>query len=203
MAEDRSQLHTRPTLLARIRDPRDGEAWRQFVESYAPLVYGYCRRRGLGEFDAADVGQIVFTRISRAIAGFEYDPQRGKFRHWLGAIVRNEIHRFKAKDRRREQAEGAGEDDLLNHVADSGEDPEWVEQFNRHVFQLAQERTRGHFEEPTWRAFELLWFENRPAAEVAKELNLAVDRVYEAKARVLRRLREEVLLLAEEAPVLG
>ena len=44
---------TRPSLLVRIRDPRDREAWGQFVEIYAPLVYEMARRRGLQDADAA------------------------------------------------------------------------------------------------------------------------------------------------------
>src|SRR5260370_1423017 len=30
---------TRPSLLARLRDPRDERAWREFAAIYAPLVY--------------------------------------------------------------------------------------------------------------------------------------------------------------------
>jgi DNA-directed RNA polymerase specialized sigma24 family protein len=47
-------------------------------------------------------------------------------------------------------------------------------------------------------AFERTWLDNRPAAVAARELNLPVDAVYVAKSRVLKRLREEVLLLAED-----
>jgi RNA polymerase sigma-70 factor, ECF subfamily len=38
---------TRPSLLARIRDQRDTEAWSQFAAIYSPLVYRFVRRRGL------------------------------------------------------------------------------------------------------------------------------------------------------------
>ena len=38
---------TRPSLLLRVRDLNDGVAWSQFVEIYTPLVFGYCRGRGL------------------------------------------------------------------------------------------------------------------------------------------------------------
>src|SRR5438132_19538 len=37
---------TRATLLARLRDPADGEAWREFTRLYAGVVYGVARRRG-------------------------------------------------------------------------------------------------------------------------------------------------------------
>ena len=38
---------TRASLLVRIRDGNDGEAWSRFVEVYGPLVYDYGRRHGL------------------------------------------------------------------------------------------------------------------------------------------------------------
>ncbi len=200
MSDDHSQLHTRPTLLVRIRDPRDQDAWSEFTETYAPLVYAYCRRRSLPEHDAADVGQVVFTRVVRAIQTFEYDPQKGRFRDWLGTIVRREINRFLSRSRTHERGAGGSGDGMLADLSDSGEDPVWLEEFNRRVFAVALERTRPHVEEQTWHVFELLWFENRTAAEVADQTGLAIDRVYEAKARVLRRLRAEVLQLAEELP---
>ncbi len=65
--------------------------------------------------------------------------------------------------------------------------------------QAALARTRPHFEEQTWRAFELVWLEKRPAAQVAQELNLRIDKVYVAKSRVLDRLEQEVRELAEDS----
>ena len=36
----------RPSLLLRVRDVNDDVAWSQFVEIYAPLIFGYCRGHG-------------------------------------------------------------------------------------------------------------------------------------------------------------
>ena len=63
---------------------------------------------------------------------------------------------------------------------------------------VALARCRPHFEEPTWRAFELAWLQKRPAAEVAEALGLPIDKVYVAKSRVLGRLEQEVRDLAED-----
>ena len=38
---------TRPSLLLRLRDHRDDQAWGEFVDLYAPLVYAYARRHRL------------------------------------------------------------------------------------------------------------------------------------------------------------
>ena len=63
---------------------------------------------------------------------------------------------------------------------------------------MALARTRPHFEEPTWRAFERTWLEGLPAAEVARELGRGVDWVYMAKSRVLQLLHQEVQELGDD-----
>src|SRR5262245_29431146 len=63
---------TSSTLLERVR-AQDQEAWQRLVHLYSPLVYGWCRRSGLQDADAADVGQEVFRDVAGAIAGFRRD----------------------------------------------------------------------------------------------------------------------------------
>ena len=48
-------LATRLSLLVRLRDARDDGAWSQFVDLYAPLVFGFARKHGLQDADAADL----------------------------------------------------------------------------------------------------------------------------------------------------
>src|SRR5947208_6425875 len=82
---------TRPSLLVRLRDARDELAWSQFVELYAPLVYGFARKHGLQDADAADLTQEVLQAVSGGIRRFDYDPRRGSFRGWLFTVVRNKL----------------------------------------------------------------------------------------------------------------
>ena len=65
---------------------------------------------------------------------------------------------------------------------------------------LALEAIRPHFEEPTWQAFARVWLDRRPAPATADELNLPIEKVYLAKSRVLKRLEEELLRLADDVP---
>ncbi len=192
---------TPPSLLVRIRDPRDAASWQAFVDLYAPLVYRYCRRRGLQDADAADVGQEVLLQVAQSIRTFEYRPERGRFRDWLGAVARSKVERWRRqRDRQAQGAGGADSEDALSAVAAPEADTEWTAAFNAHVLQAALERCRPHFEPTTWRAFEREWVDQRPAPEVARELGVSVAAVYVAKSRVLKRLREEVRLIAEDVP---
>lgn len=164
------------------------------METYLPMIYRYARRIGLQDADAADVSQEVLAEVSRCIRGFDYQPERGRFRDWLGLVVRRRVARF---FRQRGRAEvGEGPEAAEPCAPDAG----WTEEFNARILAAALERIRPHFEPETWRAFERVWLDDRRAGEVAAELKRPIEAIYTAKSRVLRRLEEEVRLLAEDVP---
>ncbi len=198
---DHDPHSTKASLLLRIRDHGDSASWADFVSVYAPLIRGYCRRKGLQEADSADVEQEVLAQVARSIAAFEYEPGRGRFRDWLGKVTRSKIARFQEKAARGGRAVG-GEDSgaIIDRIDGPAEDPEWTSAFHSRVLDVALDRVRPGFEPSTWSAFSGVWSEGRPAPEVARALGLTIDSVYAAKFRVLKRLRQEVLTLADDLP---
>jgi RNA polymerase sigma factor (sigma-70 family) len=195
MDSDRSAMHTRPSLLVRVRDAADGDAWKLFSNAYRPLVYQFVRKRGLQAADADDLTQEVMEQVARSIRTFQYDPERGRFRDWLYRITRRQMSRFfKGRSLRAGEIVPAEPWD----VEDVDPDTAWIEQFNARVLEVALENTRVHFEPATWRAFEMTWIENRPSSEAAAELAMQVHTVYKAKSRVLKRLEEEVHSMVDD-----
>ncbi len=192
---------TRASLLIRLRDPADREAWRLFVETYTPMIYGYCRRRGLQASDVADVTQDVMTEVMRSIREFSYQPERGRFRDWLGMIARRKLIRFFDREGRAGKGDGDAADELIRQVAAPESDTMWTEAFQARILEVALGHTRPCFEDATWRAFERTWLDGREPAEVARELGVPVDSIYVSRSRVLKRLREEVMVLAEDFPI--
>jgi RNA polymerase sigma factor (sigma-70 family) len=189
---------TRPSLLLRIRDPQDADSWSSFVDLYSPLILRFSRKRGLQEADAADVAQDVLAQVARSIREFTYQPERGRFRDWLGTVVRHRVHRFFKREANR--AHGA-DGDWLDDLPAAEQDSDWSAAFNAHILHEALERAKPHFEDSTWEAFRLAWLEQQPATTAAERLNITVAAVYLAKSRVLKRLREEVMVMADDWPL--
>jgi RNA polymerase sigma-70 factor (ECF subfamily) len=51
---------------------------------------------------------------------------------------------------------------------------------------------RAGFENRTWEAFRRVVIDRQSSAQVAMEMGMSVVAVYQAKSRVLRRLRQEL-----------
>jgi len=79
---------TSPSLLERVRQRSDGEAWGRFVALYTPLLFFWARKCGLQEEDAADLTQEVFAALVEKLPAFTYDPHRS-FRSWLRTVTLN------------------------------------------------------------------------------------------------------------------
>lgn len=71
-----SEPQTRPSLMLRLRDPRDQQAWTRFVSIYEPLLMKLMRQRGLQEADARDVTQQVVMTVMRAVDTWRPDGKR-------------------------------------------------------------------------------------------------------------------------------
>ena len=97
---------TRASLLVQIRDTTNDGAWREFINLYGPVVYGFARKRGLQDADAADLMQEVLRSVSSAAQRLDYDPARGTFRGWLFTVTRNRVFNFLDSRRRRVLASG-------------------------------------------------------------------------------------------------
>ncbi|MFV2065675.1 MAG: RNA polymerase sigma factor [Pirellulales bacterium] len=186
---------TQATLLVRVRDRNDHEAWKRFVDIYTPVVYGYARRQGLQDADAADLTQDVMRSVAAAIPEFRYDRQRGTFRGWLFTVARNKLRNFLTAAGRRERASGGSDVlQMLGEVPDpdANDHYDWDEEYARQLFAWAAECVQDEFAPTTWQAFWQNGVEGKAAAAVGKDLGLSVGAVYVAKCRVVARLRKEI-----------
>lgn len=196
---------TQPTLLVRIRDAHDQEAWERFVDLYAPLIYGFLRKRGLQDADAADLTQDVLRSVSAAAQRLEYDERRGLFRSWLFTIVQNRLTDHWRREGIRERGTGdTGAHEQLQALPQGGDETaEWDADYQRQLFQYAASIVKPDFSEATWQAFWMTAVEGQSGKEVAESLGLTAAAVYLAKGRVMARLKEQVRFLVGEEEFAG
>jgi RNA polymerase sigma-70 factor, ECF subfamily len=196
---DKIDSTTRWSLLVRVRNLADAGSWRDFVECYGPRVFEWCRQLGLQEADAADATQQVLLKLVDQLQGFDYDPGKGRFRSWLKTVTRHVATDVLRQWRERgsggqaspeavEPADAApGPEQMLFAALEAG----WREE----VLRLAEARVRLRVQPASWRAWELACREQLSAAEIARQLDLAVADVYVAKSRITKMLRAEVRLI--------
>jgi len=123
---------------------------------------------------------------------FQYDPQRGRFRDWLGTLVRNKVveRRRRASERVRAQR-GDGDDRLAQAESDAPTpDAAWEAAFERALLVTLLDAVRREMNPRDYLAFKLLAIQELPGAAVAKITGLSRNAAYKARRRALQRLSE-------------
>ncbi len=180
---------TPSSLLERLRQPFEPEAWAQFVSLYTPMIYAWARRVGLQEQDAADLVQDVFVTLLRVLPTFDYD-RRQSFRRWLWTVTINQWRKDRNKPSNRMAVGLEGQPEPVAVANDL--EGAWEAEYQHHLINQALLMMQADFEETTWKACWEMVANGRSAAEVATELSLTVGAVYAAKFRVLKRLRRDL-----------
>ena len=186
---------TRASLILRLRESSDVEAWNEFAEIYQPLVYRLARQKGLQDADAQEVTQEVMTRVARAINGWEPDRKLGTFRGWLYRISKNMVIQFLRTQNRMPRTAGTpSENQIIEGKPDGGAGPdeEFDSEFERQTFAWAAKKIESGFSEKTWSAFWRTAVENETVDVVANDLQMSRGAVYIARSRVIARLRETI-----------
>jgi RNA polymerase sigma-70 factor (ECF subfamily) len=185
---------THNSLIVRLRDPRDVQAWAEFTEIYQPLVYRLARGMNMQHSDAVDATQEVMLHLTDAVRRWQPDRSRGTFRGWLHQVAKNVMLRFMERQNRQPRTSGN-----TSNVHKLSQLPEEVDtasvfdsEFKRHVFAWAARRVQAEFEARSWSAFWETFVAERAVAEYSRSENISTGAIYIARCRVLKRLREIV-----------
>lgn len=177
---------TSASLLARLKEPQDEQAWQRFVDLYVPVLYAWTYRLGLRGEEAADLIQEILLLLVQQLPLLEYDPQRS-FRAWLRTVTLN-----KWRESRRRVHSPDNDVPLPEDLAEQEDAPFWEIELRQHLMGRAIQIMESDFQPTTWQAFWACVVEGEPAEKVAQQLHLSTNAVHLAKFRVLRRLRQEL-----------
>jgi RNA polymerase sigma-70 factor (ECF subfamily) len=175
------------TLLERMRDLSNNQAWERFVRLYMPLLCRWARQVGAQDADAADLVQDTLAVVYRKLSAFTHQ-RPGSFRAWMRMVL---VNRWRDLCRRQAVRPGLVADEQLDELPEPCQDPQEGEDWQRLVAR-ALELIRPEFAPRTWQAFWEFFTSGEEAAVVAGRLGVSTDVVYASKCRVLRRLRQEL-----------
>ena len=184
-------------LVTRARND-DKQAWDALVERYAPLVWSICRRYGLSDADASDVGESVWLQFASQLDQFRAPAALGG---WLADATVRECRRARWAVR---SVPGAGP--VPNAESPSGTDAEHVPDIPAGVIEHELATAERHaalrdaFAElpPRGQQMIVLLIED-PAmshAQISAKLGIPVERVGPARDHCLDMLRRHPAVAA-------
>lgn len=182
--------NTNTSILSRLETFSADTAWTSLAEHFEQPLTRYARRFGLSQDVVQDVVQETLVAFAEKYRRGAYDRTRGRLSGWLFGIARHEV----AAARRKAALDpvGALDSEQERDHPDRDDAPEriWEEEWRRATLERCTERVREEVEPATWECFSMQIFGGLDADEVAARMDLPLTRVYNAKHRVSRRLRE-------------
>src|SRR5579863_9581586 len=81
-------------------------AWAAFHARYHDVMLTWCRRRGFSSACAEDLTQEIWLKLVKDIN--TYDPQKGRLRSWLKAVVNNALTDYLRRQQSKPERGGVG-----------------------------------------------------------------------------------------------
>lgn len=194
---------TTTTILERLQDYANEDAWSRLSARFRRPIVSFARRMGLSPSDADDVAQETLLTFAERFRKGAFDPAKGRLSRWLFGIAYRQALGMRRRAARSPVPVGDQEFDESFWANVPQDDPDsmvWDEEWERAVLDECLQRIRHEAEAITVRAFELVVLEGRTSEQAADELGVPIKTVYNAKHRLLKRIRELRAELEEISP---
>ncbi len=191
--QEEPEESTSLTLLQRAL-ASDSTAWARIRNLYTPLIYQWCRQAGVCDADVPDVGQDVFAAVAKSLSKFRRARKGGTFRGWLRTITKNKVNDlWRAKAGQRDAEGGSDAHETFSQVPFENDPQDDISNADeiKLLYARAIEIIRSEFADWYAEAFLRIVVQQQNPADVAEDLGKKTSAVYNAKARILKRLRSE------------
>ncbi len=193
---------TTSTILEDLRDFSNEAAWRHFVGRFRGPIARFATSLGLSDAQADEVSQDSLSVFAERYRAGRYDRQRGKLRAWLFGIAHKQVLKVRERERRQDQRMAGFQEgrDALESLPDPKTLVDfWNSQWEAFLIQECFRRVRLEYQPDSVRAFEIVVTEGRSPKEAAEEIGIPIKTVYNAKHRILKRIRELRMEIEETA----
>jgi RNA polymerase sigma-70 factor (ECF subfamily) len=184
---------TTSTVLANLRDFDNRPAWDRFVSRFRQPICRFACTIGLGESEADDVAQETLAAFAESYRNGQYDRTKGRLSQWLFGIAYRKAQDERRRGARHPRGSGSSEVGSLSQIAIADEASLWASwdrEWEQSVLDQCLEQVRREVEPTTYKAFEMVMRGDQSPTDAAQSLGVTVKLIYNAKHRVLKRIRE-------------
>jgi len=186
---------TRESLLERIKDPDDANAWEDFTLCYESFIHAVVYKMNVGSNDRDDLVQNILLKVWKVMPDFDFDKNKAKFRTWLSYVIRNTVidfYRLKKKQSAQKLIDTPDFVEDPNCSIESMIEKEW----QIHVTKLALESISEKFTERAINAFKM-HLNGESIQKISEELNIKENSSYRLVNRVKKYFILEINNLKE------
>ena len=183
---------TRSSHLRRMKNGED-TAWREFYRKYRAMIIAVGRKLHLPEDACEDLMQEVAVVCYRRLQNFIYNRDHCRFRSFLFQVTVNLSRNLRRKNRKKIP--------LINFPADEtlpGLDEDFLREYERLILDRSFLILKESVDSETYLAFQMLFIEDRPVAEVAAITGKTANTLYSIKHRCLNKLQKIIIELQNQ-----
>jgi len=187
---------TQNTLLVKLAGAEFESVWMEFSDQYEPLIYRFGRKRGLQHADAIELTQQVMLGVIKSAEKWARDKPPEHFRGWLKRVASNQLINVVTREAKHRGQGGSAQQSIKQAMdtadpADQQAEKLWETEQQRAILRTAASNIRDEFASDSWIAFERTLLGGETVENLASELGKSAGAIYAARARIMRRLKQE------------
>ncbi len=198
-------IPTRTSLFERLKGWGHEFHWQPVFNVHWRLIYQTALAAGLNDAEAQDVVQETIIAVCKKMPSFQYQAGTGSFKNWLlrlthWCIALHHLQHRRPSGQSSDSVTGSGQ--LTTELPEAPADAEerWNREWEKHLVSEATERVRLEADALEFQIFDLRARQNWPVRRIVQTLKINRARIYLARHRIKRRIRQVARNLGDMTP---